>query len=119
MNSAPMNRAPINRSFLHFIHKAHRRRIVWRALEHAGAGLVIACGCASLMLPLLWWRGDDAVMPTIAILLVGGATGVVASLRRIPSTLNTASLIEAQLQAPELLTSAMSIKSSEPSPFVD
>src|SRR6185295_12329789 len=96
-----------DRPFKHFQIRAHRRRLVWRAIEFCGIGLLIGCTISAASLPLMWWRGDESLPPVIALLFISCVAGFIASLRCLPSLIDTAMLAENTLASPELLSSAM------------
>jgi hypothetical protein len=95
------------RPFQTFLTRAHRRRVVWRVIEHATIGLLVSCGVAAMILAIAWWQAIDAIAPVIAIMLIGIVAGIVASIWRRPTLLDTAGLIETQLNASELISSAL------------
>lgn len=94
-------------AFTRFLIRAHRRRIAWRFVEHAAIGLLSGCVVATLLLIVSLWRQDEVISPVVAVLLVASVAGMVASFLRRPTVVDTARLIETQLNSPELLSSAM------------
>ncbi|CAN5613767.1 hypothetical protein BH09PLA1_BH09PLA1_13270 [soil metagenome] len=107
-----------SRPFSRFVHRTHRRRIAWRLIEHAAIGLLIGCAIASVLLLASWWREVEAVGPALAVLIISSVAGIVASIWNRPTLLDTARLIETQLNAPELLSSALLVSSRADDTFV-
>lgn len=106
-------------AFTRFLIRAHRRRIAWRLIEHAAIGVLVGCAVAAVLLLVAWWRQVDAIAPVLAVLFVSSIAGIVASIWRRPTLIDTARLIETQLDSPELLSSAMLSTNHPDRSFVD
>lgn len=96
---------------LAFLRRAHRRRVMWRCVEGAGIGALIGAAVASATMGLFAWRGvpDDVFAACIVLNLLGLLAGIIVSLRRLPSMLDTAIDVDRQLGTPDLLSSALSM----------
>jgi hypothetical protein len=86
---------------------------MWRFAEHTAIGLLLSCAIGAVIVALAWWRDLDAMAAVGAIMLIGVAAGAVASIWRRITLLETASLIESQLQLPELFSTALLSDRSE------
>ncbi|MBC8108165.1 MAG: hypothetical protein H7Z14_16385 [Anaerolineae bacterium] len=106
-------------AFTRFLIRAHRRRIAWRLIEHAAIGLLIGCVVASMLLVVSWWRQDESLGPVVAVLFVASIAGIVASFWRRPTLIDSARVIETQLNSPELFSSAMLATSHADQTFVE
>ena len=97
-----------------FVRRAHRRRVTWRVLEHAGVGVLIACALGFISTTLLAWRGissaGEPIVPTLVLLALGAACGAAAGLRRKPMLLDTATDLDRQLRSPDLLSTALLVQ---------
>jgi hypothetical protein len=90
-----------------FLRAVHRRWIVVRLFERAGIGILVGCGVAALLLPVMIWRGDNAA-PVIAIFLsIGALAGLGAGWLRKPSALSAAMEADRQLSQDDLLATAL------------
>src|SRR5262245_23701437 len=84
-----------------------RRWIVWRALEWAGICAFAAAVMGILLVPVLVWRGVDAIEPALMLLGIGAACGLLAGLTRRPTLLRTAIEADRQLGLADLLSTVI------------
>src|SRR5262245_40659419 len=96
-----------------FLRRVHRRWMLWRALEHAGIGVVASCAAALALGTILVYRGEPAFGPTIIVLFLGAAIGLAYGLVRRPSLLDAAVKIDRQLKLADLLGTALAISRGE------
>jgi len=95
-----------NPTFLRFLQKLHRRRILLGAIESAGLGLLAGSAVCILLGPLLLWRGRDAAGFAAVTLAAGSAVGALFGLLRRPPLFDTAMEADRQLALAELLGTA-------------
>jgi hypothetical protein len=88
--------------------------MAWHILEHATIGLLVGCALVCIVLPLLWMRGVDPLIPSLWILTISAAFGSAIAIRRRPTLLATAQSIERHIGAPELLSSALLVNADSP-----
>ena len=93
--------------FRAFLCAVRRRWIAWRAVEAAGIGLLAGALCATLLAPMLIWRGSQAHTLVAALLVLGASLGLVGSLMRRPALLATAIEIDRQLNLHDLFGTAL------------
>src|SRR5438132_1056766 len=93
-----------------FLRRLHRRWIIWRAIEHAGVGLLGGCVVALLLGAVLLFRGEPALTLAAGLPLFGAAVGLTIGLIRRPSILDAAVEADRQLRLADLLGTALSIR---------
>ena len=103
-----MSRAP--REFERFVAALHRRLIAVDLLEKSGLGALVGAAAAAAVIPLLAWRGEAALWPTLAALALGATVGFLWSLGNLPTALRAASEADTQLGLWDLLGTALSIR---------
>ena len=99
-------RSPLDR----FVSALHRRLTVVRALEAVALGTAGGAAAAGLLIPLLLWRGDSALAPTAAALLLGALTGLIWGMTRRPTLLQAAAEADRQLGLADLLATALTVR---------
>ena len=92
-----------------FIGALHRRLIVVRALECAAVGTLAACAVAAALIPVLLWRDRPALPPSLGLLLIGAAAGLVWGIVRRPTRLHAAAEADRQLGLSDLLGTALTV----------
>ena len=89
-----------------FLRAVHRRLVVVRVVEHAGIGALAGCAGATLILPLLIWRGEQTLVPVGALIALGALAGTWWGVIRRPSRLSAAMEADRQLDLHDLLGTA-------------
>ncbi|MGH7179791.1 MAG: hypothetical protein ACREJC_20615 [Tepidisphaeraceae bacterium] len=95
--------------------------MVWRTLEHAGVGLLIASAFSATLLAVIWLRGGAPVEATLFALSLGAACGLTRSVLSRPGALDTAMRIDHTLGSPDLFSTALSLtqRRGESDPFAN
>jgi hypothetical protein len=98
-------------TMLAFLRRAHRRRVAWRGVEGAGIGGLIGAAVAAATVALLALRGatGNVMSACVVLMSLGALAGMLASLYRLPSLLDTAIDVDRQLGTPDLLSSALAM----------
>lgn len=90
-----------------FVRRIHRRWVMLRALEAAGAGAAVGSAAALALVPVLLWRNQPAVGVAVMLMAVTGAAGLLFALLRRPSFLSAAIEADRQLDLHDLLATAL------------
>jgi hypothetical protein len=93
-----------------FLRAAHRRWIVWRVLERAAIGVLVACALTMILLPILAWRGERVMPMVLGSMLLGAVCGAIFGITSRPTVLDTAIESDRQLNLADLLATAISIR---------
>jgi hypothetical protein len=99
------------RPFERFVAALHRRLVLLRFLEKTGLGTLTGAAVAAAAISLLTWRGEPALVPTVAALALGAAVGFLWGLGHLPTSLDAAAEADRQLGLADLLGTACSIRS--------
>ena len=89
-----------------FLRSVHRRLVVVRAAERTGLGVLAGCAAAGVLLPLLYWGGQGAVVPSLFLLGLGTIAGIAWGIASRPSVLVAAMEADRQLALADLLGTA-------------
>ena len=93
-----------------FLRALHRRLVLLRGLERMGQCLLIGCGGAALLMPIVWWRGGPMLAVTAFILAMSCGIGLLMAALRRPTALDAALLADHQLQLHDLLGTALLLR---------
>src|SRR4051812_4054023 len=85
-----------------FLHAVHRRMMLVRALEGAGAGVAIAAGLVLILAVLLLWLGREAMALCAVSLVVGPIIGALWPMWRRPTVLAAAVEADRQMNLSDL-----------------
>jgi hypothetical protein len=101
---------PVNSSSIHprFLCRARLHWIGWRVIECAGIAAALGAGVGLIIVPILLWRQEPAMIPAVFLLLLGATVGAFWALLHRPSLLQTAMMIDQQLSLHDLLSTAIS-----------
>src|SRR5688572_28110842 len=95
-----------NDNLVRFVRRVHRRFILVRAAERAGACLGVASGFACLFAALALFQGRDAMQLVLPTLAAGALVGIIWGFSRRPSAFDAVVEADRQLQLADLLASA-------------
>jgi hypothetical protein len=95
-----------------FLRAVHRRFVLARVVESAGAGALAGCAAAGLVLPLLLWRGEPAVLPAAGSIALGAVAGFWWGVARRPTPLAAAMEADRQLDCRDLLSTAAGVRAA-------
>lgn len=87
--------------------RARRRWTVWRIVESSALGAGGGAIVANLILPILIWQGQPGGEAMGTLLIVGAIVGFCWGILRRPTLLQTAELIDKQLQLHDLFSSTI------------
>jgi hypothetical protein len=93
-----------------FVSALHRRLLFVRAGEATGLGALAGCAVGLVLIPLLLWRGADAMTPALGTIGLGALTGLAWGLTRRPTGLQAAAEADRQLQLADLLGTALTVR---------
>lgn len=93
-----------------FIVALHRRLLILRACEMLALGAATGAAVAAVLVPLLYWRDVDSLAPTIAVLALGAAGGLVWGLTHRPTVFDAAAEADRQLNLSDLLGTALRVR---------
>jgi hypothetical protein len=96
-----------------FIRRVHRRFIIVRALERAGACAAIASLFAAILASILFLQGRDSLPLVIALLGAGATVGLLWGFIRRPTQFEAATEADRQLALSDLLATALSARNSD------
>ena len=102
--------------FDRFARILHQRFVLLRGAERIGLSLLIGCGGALILMPILWWRGSSTLPAVLLTLTISTAIGLVMTLLRRPTPLDAIMLADRQLNLADLLGTAWSIQRSPTAP---
>jgi hypothetical protein len=89
------------------LRRVRRRWIVWRMIESAAVCAFVGAVIGFLLVPVLIWRGQEALGPALMVLGIGAVAGVVLAVTRTPTVLQTAMEMDRQLGLHDLLGTAI------------
>jgi hypothetical protein len=97
-------------SLQQFVRSVHRRMVLARVLECAGAGVAIASVIALPLAIALLWRGRPAFDLAVTAVATGAVTGTLLGIVRRPSELLAAIEADRQLNLNDLLSTALALR---------
>lgn len=97
-----------------FLRAVHRRWMMVRVVESIGLAAGGGCGLTLLLLPILLWRGQPAMVVVLAMLALAAAAGGVAGIVRRPGLLWAAAEADRQLDLDDLLSTAWTARGGSP-----
>lgn len=100
---------PRTHNLQRFLRSIHRRLVLLRAAEAGAVGVAVASATALLLMPVLLWRGQDALGPALVMLGLGLSAGAAWGLARRPRLLDAAIEADNQLQLKDLLGTAWAL----------
>jgi hypothetical protein len=86
-----------------FISAVWRRIVLVRTAESIAIATAIASAAGLALTPILWWRGQSALSLALAMLLLGGMSGLVWGISRRPTRFQAAVEADRQLDLHDLL----------------
>jgi hypothetical protein len=93
-----------------FLRSVRRRWVLWRALEHAGVGLIAGCVVGMLLGAILYYRGDPTIGSVGISMAAGAVLGLAIGLMRSPSLFEAAVETDRQLELSDLLGTVLAIR---------
>jgi hypothetical protein len=86
-----------------FISAVWRRIVLVRITESIAIATAAASAAGLALIPILWWRGQSALPLALALLLLGGISGLVWGISRRPTRFQAAVEADRQLNLHDLL----------------
>jgi hypothetical protein len=86
-----------------FISAVWRRIVLVRIAESIAIATAVASLAGLALTPILWWRGESALPMALAMLLLGGISGLVWGISRRPTRFQAAVEADRQLNLHDLL----------------
>jgi hypothetical protein len=95
-----------------FIRRLRWRLGIVRITECAAVGCAVAAALGFIVVPMLWWRGQDGIIPILALLSLGIIGGIICGFGTRPTELQTAAEADRQLNLHDLLATILTMNSA-------
>lgn len=94
----------------------HRRFVLLRGVERIGFCLLVGCGGALILMPILWWRRESTFPVVLLALSISTIIGLVMAILRRPTKLDAIMQADRQLKLADLLGTVLAIQVSTSAP---